>query len=192
MASGGDAELRRSRRADRRHASHPGRGEALGLRGPLPARAQLLHVAARPRGAAARNLHRLASASHLGRHSRRQPVHPARHDRDHGPELRLCRLRQGRPGHRVVLRPQGRRARDRPARGRADRQTGAQEPRHARDCGRVLRRHFLSACAVPSDRAGGRARGLRRRAARRGAVSSGRQPRRRRAGGRLRRRHGFG
>ena len=46
--------LRRPGGPDRGHAPHPGRGEALDRREPVPARAELLHAAARPRGAAAR------------------------------------------------------------------------------------------------------------------------------------------
>ena len=47
-------------------------------RGPVPARAQLLHAPARPGGAAARHLYRLADAPHEGRADRRHPVRPAR------------------------------------------------------------------------------------------------------------------
>ena len=60
-------QLRRAGRADRDHAQRAGRAPALDQRAALPARAQLLHAAARPRGAAARHLHRLADAPHLGR-----------------------------------------------------------------------------------------------------------------------------
>ena len=65
-------QLRRAGRADRDHARRAGGAPALDQRAPLPARAQLLHAAARPRGAAARHLHRLADAPHLGRHRRRR------------------------------------------------------------------------------------------------------------------------
>src|SRR5262249_59739674 len=68
LASRRQRELRRSRRADRGHAPHPARGEALGFGRAVPARAQLLHAAAGPRGAAARDLYRLADASHARRH----------------------------------------------------------------------------------------------------------------------------
>ena len=70
-------QLRRAGRADRDHAPGAGRAAALDLGAALPARAQLLHGAARPRGAAARDLHRLADAPHLGRHRRRRPVRAA-------------------------------------------------------------------------------------------------------------------
>src|SRR5882672_11354414 len=52
-------QLRRPDRADRDHAPGPGRAETLDLREALSARAQLLHGAARTRGAAARDLRRL-------------------------------------------------------------------------------------------------------------------------------------
>ena len=58
--------LRRAGRADRGDAPHPGRGEALDLREPVPARAELLHAAAGPGGAAARDLYRLAAAPDRG------------------------------------------------------------------------------------------------------------------------------
>src|SRR5215217_2061681 len=67
LAAGRRALVRRSGRADRRHAPHPGGGETLGLREPVPARPELLHAPARPRGAAARHLHRLADAPHARR-----------------------------------------------------------------------------------------------------------------------------
>src|SRR5262245_45992343 len=57
-------ELRRSRRTDRGHASHSGRGEALALGTAVPACAELLHAAAGPRSATAPDLYRLADASH--------------------------------------------------------------------------------------------------------------------------------
>ena len=72
------AELRRPGRADRGHAPHPGRGEALDRRAALPACAQLLHAAARARGAAADGLHRLAAAQDQGRPGRRHALRPAR------------------------------------------------------------------------------------------------------------------
>ena len=80
-------------------------------REPLPAGAQLLHPAARPRGAAARHLYRLADAQDQGRPVRRHAVRAARPDRHHGAVLDLRAARQGhdRPG--PVLRPEGRRPR---------------------------------------------------------------------------------
>ena len=70
-------QLRRAGRPDRDHASRAGRAEALDLRAALPACAELLHAAARTRGAAARHLHRLADAPHLGRHRGRRAVRAA-------------------------------------------------------------------------------------------------------------------
>ena len=92
--------FRRSGRPDRGDAPHPGRGEALDLREPFPARAQLLHAAAGSRGAAARDLYRLADAPHARRHHGRRAVHRAGHHRHHGAQLRLCRLRQRAAGRR--------------------------------------------------------------------------------------------
>src|SRR4051794_33852937 len=55
------ADVRRPGRADRGHATGTGRGEALDRPASLPARAELLHAAARPRGAAARDLRGLVA-----------------------------------------------------------------------------------------------------------------------------------
>ena len=60
------------RPARSRSCTGAGRAAALDLGEALPACAQLLHAAARARGAAARHLHRLADAPHLGRHRRRR------------------------------------------------------------------------------------------------------------------------
>ena len=169
--------LRRPGRADRGHAPHPRRGEALGVGEPLPARAQLLHAAAGTRGAAARHLYRLADAPHPRRHHGRRAVHPARHRRHHGLELDLCPLRAGRHRRRPVLRAQGGRARHRPRRGRAHRQEGAEEPRHGRHRRRRLRGDLLSRRAVPAHRARGRPDRLRRRPRRTRLVPGRRRPR---------------
>src|SRR5262245_16792248 len=91
VAAGRGAELRRSRRPDRGHASHSGRGETLGLGAAISARAELLHAATGPRGATAGDLYRLADASHARRHHRRRAFHRPWHRRHHGAELCLCR-----------------------------------------------------------------------------------------------------
>ena len=70
-------QLRRPGRPDRADASRAGRRAALDFRSAIPARAQLLHAAARSGGAAARDVHRLAHASHLGRHRRGRAVRAA-------------------------------------------------------------------------------------------------------------------
>ena len=101
-------------------------------RAPLPAGAELLHPAARPRGAAARDLYRLADAQDQGRAVRRHAVRAARPDRHHGAELDLRAARQGHDRAGPVLRPEGRRAGDRGRGGAAGRQARAQEQRHAR------------------------------------------------------------
>ena len=61
------AVLWRPCRPDRADASNPRRGAPLDRRGPLLARAELLHAAAGTRGYAACDLCRLAAARHLGR-----------------------------------------------------------------------------------------------------------------------------
>ena len=90
--------------------------------------AELLHAAARPGGAAACHLYRLADAPLAGRDRRGRAVRRARHHLDHGVELHLCRVRQcaGRRG--AVLRAEGGGARDRAAGGAPRRQPRAQKP----------------------------------------------------------------
>ena len=152
LAARRGAEFRRSRRADRGHASHPGRGEALDLGAALPARAQLLHAAAGPRGAAARDLYRLADASHARRHHGRRAFRRPRHHRHHGAELRLCGLGQRADHRRAVLRAQSGGAGHRDRGGRSDRQTGAQEQGDDRTRRDRLRRHLLLGCSVSHHR----------------------------------------
>ena len=77
LAAAGLHQLRRAGRADRDHASRPGRGATLDFGEAVPARAQLLHAASRARGPAARDLHRLADAPNLGRHRRGGAVRAA-------------------------------------------------------------------------------------------------------------------
>ena len=120
-------QLRRADRADRDHARGAGGKEALDQRGALSSRAELLHVAARTRGAAARNVCRLAAAQDVrwcGRgRALRHPVdvHPV------GAELRLCDLRRGAVGCRDLLRLEACGARDRRCGRDSHRQQGAQE-----------------------------------------------------------------
>ena len=110
---------------------------------PFPARAQLLHAAARAGGAAARDLYRLADAPHARRHHGRRPLRHPRHHLHHGVELRLRRLRQ-RAGHRrAVLRPQGGGAGDRAGGGVPHRQARAQEQRDGVHRGGGVRGNFL-------------------------------------------------
>ena len=109
----------------------------------VPACAQLLHAVAGPRGAAARDLYRLADAPHAGRDHGRRPLRRSRHHRHHGAQLRLCRLRQRAGDRRAVLRTQGRGARDRAGGGVPHRQALAEEQRDARARGGRLCRHLL-------------------------------------------------
>ena len=65
------ADVRRPGRPDRGHAARARRRAPLDRRAPVPARAELLHAAARPGGPAARDLQRLA-AQRLGRRRHRR------------------------------------------------------------------------------------------------------------------------
>ena len=150
-------QLRRAGRADRGDAPHPGRGEALDRRGPVPARAELLHAAAGTGSAAARGVHRLAAASHARRRRRRDVVRAARIGRDHGAVLAVRRPRRRADGRGAVLRPQGGGAGDRAGSGRAHRPPGAEERGHGGDRGRGLRRHLLLRRALSADHPDGRA-----------------------------------
>ena len=141
-------EFRRPGRTDRGDASHPGRGKKLDLREPLPACAELLHAAAGTGGAAAGDLYRLAVAPYRRRHHGRRPVHSPRRHRHHGPELRLCRLRQGRIRRGSVLRAEGRGAGDRDPGRVPRRQTRAAQPGHDRAGRHRLRRDLLLQRAV--------------------------------------------
>ena len=125
------AVLRRAGRPDRGDASHHRRGEEVDRREPLPAGAELLHAAARPRGAAARHLHRLADAQDQGRPVRRHAVRAAGPARHHGAVLDLRAVRP--PHHRrgPVLRPEGRGPGHRHRSRAARRPPRAQEQRHA-------------------------------------------------------------
>jgi chromate transporter len=68
---------------------------------------QLLHVAARPRRATARDLYRLAHAQDARRHYRRRVVRFAGRDRDHDAQRYLRRLRQYWFRGGFILRPEG-------------------------------------------------------------------------------------
>ena len=102
---------------DRADASRSGGEAALDFREPIPARAQLLHAPARPRGAATRDLYRLADARQRGRVDSGQPVRAALTAALDQPELDLPGIRAatggcGNPlrgqtsgyGHRLVRR----------------------------------------------------------------------------------------
>src|SRR6187399_462943 len=77
LAEAGVHQFRGTGGADRGHAPGTGGEAPLDFRGALPARAQLLHVVTGARGAATRDLHRLAAPSHLGWAGRGTVVHPA-------------------------------------------------------------------------------------------------------------------
>src|SRR3989344_9446008 len=67
-------QLRRPGRADFHDAPGAGRETPLDLGAPLPARAELLHGAARSRGATTRDIYRLVDARYLGPDNRRDAV----------------------------------------------------------------------------------------------------------------------
>ena len=141
---------------------------------PFPARAQLLHAAARTGGAAAGDLYRLADAPHARRHHGRRAVRHSRHHRHHGAQLRLCRLRQRAGDRRAVLRPQGRGAGDRAGGGVPHRQALAQEQRDAPARGGGLRRHLLFQHSVSDHHFRRRLDRLSRRLDRRHGISQSR------------------
>ena len=88
-------ELWRTCRTNRRHASHPRRGEAVDFRAAISPCTELLHAAARPRGAATCHLHWLAHAWDRRRSHCRRLVHTSRHHLHYGVELRLRALGPG-------------------------------------------------------------------------------------------------
>ena len=173
-------QLRRAGRADRDHAPRTGGAEALDLGAALPACAQLLHALARPRGAAAGHLHRLADAPHLGRHRGGCAVRAALAVHPHRTELGLRGLRRGELGGRDLLRHQARRRRHRPAGGVAHRRAHAQESAQGAaavgDLGAELRRHRSAEDTFPLGGACGGRRGSPGRQVPARAIRRGRRP----------------
>jgi hypothetical protein len=157
-------QLRRAGRADRDHASRAGRGATLDLGGPFPACAQLLHAAARPRGAAAGDLHRLADAPHLGRHRCRRAVRAAVARAADRAVVGLPALRRRAGGGRRALRHQARSHRAGAGGGMAHRRPGAASPAAVGHRGRSIHCDLRFQCTVSADRAGSGDRRLARRA----------------------------
>ncbi len=155
----------------------------MGRRGAFPARAQFLHAAARPGGAKARDLSRLAAARRARRAGRRHPVRAAGRLRDAGlePALRARARRLG--DRRRAVRHQGRRAGDRDRGADPHRQARAQDRLAARAGGGGLCRHLLSGAAVSADRGGGGAHRLPGRAPGAGSARHRGQGRKRSAAG---------
>ena len=121
----------------------------MGLRKPVPACAELLHAAARPGGAAACDLCRLADAPDRRRHHGGRPVHRARHHRHHGLELHLRGLWQRLVCRGAVLRAEGRGARHRGRGAGARRKARAAQQHHDRAGRDRLRRHLLLCRPLP-------------------------------------------
>ena len=147
------ADLRRSRRSDRRHAAHAGRREALDRPATVPLRAVLLHAPPRARGPAARDLRRMAAQRRPRCARRRHPLHPARRRRAPRAVRHLRRLRRHHPRRVALPGPRSRGHRDRRAgrRPRRPQGTGPPGPRGSR--GGLVRRPHLLRRAVPGRRA---------------------------------------
>ena len=137
-------------------------------------RAQLLHVAARPGGASAQDLHGLADASLARGHYGRRAFSYPRHRQHHGAELHLRRVRQcaGRGG--AVFRAQGRGAGNRAARRVSRRQPRPQRLADADAGAGRFYRHLLFGCSLSADCAGSRRDRLLCRACRLDRFSDGR------------------
>ena len=99
--------------ADRPHAPRAGRGAPVARRARVLVRAELLHAASGPRGHAACDLFRLASARHAGRPRGGPSVSRPRRSARAGALDLLRGLRQDAPGCGAVHGREGRRARDR-------------------------------------------------------------------------------
>ena len=167
-------QLRRAGGPDRHHAPGAGGAAALDLRAPLPARPELLHVAARPRGPAARHLHRLVVTSDLGRHRGGDAVRPALARDPHRSDLYLRHVRRCRVGARGVLGHQaGGRGRG-PLRRLAHRLARAREPGPVGPRGGLVPRHLRLGRALSLYRAGGGHPGLHGRPPGPGQVPRGR------------------
>ena len=152
------------RRADRPDAPRAGRAPPLAERGAIPRRPRLLHVAARPRGDAARHLLRLAPARRRGRAAGGAAIRAAGRGGDLRAGLHLRGLWRPARGAGGVPRHQGRRRGGRgpgPAEGRPPRPDRA---RPLGDRGPVLRGDLRAAPALPPDRRGGGALRRARRA----------------------------
>ena len=170
-------QLWRTGRADCHHAPRAGGAAPLDQREALPARAELLHAAARPRGAAAGHLHRLADAPHLGRHRGGCAVRAALAVHPDRPELGLCGLWQRALGGRAVLRHQAGGGGHRAAGGAPHRQQDAEDTGHSAGAlghrRAQLHRHCRSENSVSLGRAGRGADRLARLAGSRPAQFAG-------------------
>ena len=177
-------QLRRTGRADRDHAHGARRAPPLDQREAFLARAELLHAAARSRGAAARDLHRLAHAPHVGRHRRGRAVRAAVAVHSYCALVGVRALRRRARRRRDLFRAQAGRDGPRAARRASRRHARAQERVDVGDCRGRVRRDLRVRRAVP----GHRARRCDRRLARRAPLAQRVRARRRaqRREGRLR------
>ena len=146
-------QLRWADRADRDHARRARRAPPVDQQRPVPPRVELLHAAARPGGAAARRIRRLAPAPRQRRDRRGPDVHHPGLLHHARTLLRLRRARGRRVGGRALLRPGRGGRRDRRRGGDQDRQEGATKRRPVPRGRAGVRRDLLPPRAVPVDRA---------------------------------------
>ena len=149
-------QLRRARGADRDHASRARRRAPLDLRAAVPPRAQLLHAAPRSGSATTRDLHRMAAASHLGRHRGWRAFRGAVAVAADRPVMALRRLRRCPAGRRGVRRRQAGGCRNRRACGVAHRQPRLASSAAMGDRRRRVRRVVRVRSTVPRDHSRGR------------------------------------
>ena len=136
--------------ADRTDASRAGRRAALARRATFSLRTQLLHVAARPGGDAARDLFGLAPARRQRWARRRPVVRAARRDARAGAVDAVRRLRPYANRRGAIRRHQGGRARHRAAGAGAGRKPRHQGPPRLERRRRRLRGDLLLQCSVPA------------------------------------------
>ena len=134
--------------SDRGDAPHSRGREEVDQRRAVSARAKLLHAAARSRGPATRDLHRLADAPHCRWTGRRHAVHSAGSGLHPGPERDLCHLPADAIPGSNLLRPSAGRPGDRRRSGDPHREARTQERGDAVDCHRSLRRDLLFRCPL--------------------------------------------
>ena len=161
LVQAGLHQLWRAGGANCPHAPGTGGAQALDLGAALFACAQLLHAAARPRGAATGHLHRLADAQNPRRYGRRPAVCAAvfvPHDRA---VLGVHPPRPVAAGGGFVLRHQARGHGHRAACGAPHGLTGASKRLAVGRSGRLFCGHLCAECAVSVHCAGSRCAGSR-------------------------------
>ena len=163
MVPGVAANIWRTGGADLGDAHRDRRPASVGRGTTFPARAQLLHPPAGPRGPAVGDLPRLASRRQPRRTHRRDPVRAARLPRDSRSVDRLRRLGWHCDCHRSSRRGRTRRHCDRRPGRRPAQRTRPLQPGTCRACGRVVPRARRVRSAVPTRHRRRRAHRLPRR-----------------------------